>query len=378
MGTKNLRGTVSVERVNKYIRLRWRFQKKRYCLNLFGYNKANLLRAKKIAVQIENDMASGSFDITVRRYKPLAAQEVEAVEKSIVEHFEEWVRTYRNMDCEKDKDYNATRNMMKRWGEFNVGDVVNRMKQETFGSRIYNRRLTLLNAFFLWAERNKIVPENPLTDVLPKKVQRSEKADRKPFTVEEIRLILTAFKNDTFNLANGGYKHSHYYPFIYFLFQTGVRNGEAVGLRVQHIDLKKNLIHIKESLARTLKGTNDAARIRKDTKNGKHRVLPLPEDLKELLMPLIAGKDEDDLVFMSPTGKAIDDKMFQRRIFKKVLHHLGIPHRVLYACRHTFGSRLINSGVNPVTTAFLMGNSPETALRHYTHLTILPDSLPSL
>jgi integrase len=73
MGTKSLKSTVSVERINKRLRLRWRYQKKRFCLNLFAYNKTNLLRAKKIAVQIENDIASGTFDISVKRYKPVGA-----------------------------------------------------------------------------------------------------------------------------------------------------------------------------------------------------------------------------------------------------------------------------------------------------------------
>jgi len=70
--------------------------------------------------------------------------------------------------------------------------------------------------------------------------------------------------------------------------------------------------------------------------------------------------------------------MFQRRILKKILAGLKIEHRVLYACRHTFGSRCIEAGINPVMTAFLMGNSPETALRNYTHLLELPTGIPGI
>jgi len=62
--------------------------------------------------------------------------------------------------------------------------------------------------------------------------------------------------------------------------------------------------------------------------------------------------------------------------FKKVLLSLGIDERVLYACRHTFGSRCIDEGVSPVMTAFLMGNNPETTLRNYTHQLNIPDNLP--
>jgi len=162
------------------------------------------------------------------------------------------------------------------------------------------------------------------------------------------------------------------------MFKTGVRNAEAIGLRVRDIDFTNNLVHIREVLARTIKGSNASARIRKETKNGKQRIIPLTEDLKSLIFPLVTKKRPDDLVFVSHKGKSIDDSMFQRRILKKILAGLKIEHRVLYACRHTFGSRCIEAGINPVMTAFLMGNSPETALRNYTHLLSLPGALPDI
>ncbi len=52
MGTKNLKGTVSIENIGGRIRLRWRFQQKRFSLNLFHFNRVNFLNAKVIAVNI--------------------------------------------------------------------------------------------------------------------------------------------------------------------------------------------------------------------------------------------------------------------------------------------------------------------------------------
>lgn len=378
MGTKNGKGTVSIEKINKRIRLRWRFQKKRFSLNLFHFTKANLIQAKKIALIIENDLLIGTFDFSLNRYKPIALQETKPLNKSIIEHFQDWVKNYRNMDCEKDIDYNSTRNMMKRWGSFDESTILSHLNNETFAAKTYNRRLTLLKAFFKWAFKANLITKNSLEDVLPKKTRKLEKSNRKPFTEDEIFRILEALKKNKFCSQQTQFKHSHYYPFVFFLFKTGARNSEAVGLRVQNIDLESNFIHIKEVLARTLKGTNAAARIRKETKNGKHRIFPLTEDLKIVLIPLIINKNPDDLVFTSQTGIAIDDSMFQKRIFSKVLKSLNITHRVLYACRHTFSSRCIEYGINPVTTAFLMGNNPETALRNYTHLMSLPDKLPNI
>jgi integrase len=360
--------------------LRWRFQKKRYSLNLFVFSKSNLLQAKKIARQIEKDIVHNCFDTSLKKYKPLTNHEPPPVVivKTLVEHFQDWVKNYRNMDCERDIDYNSTRNMLLRWGKFDTSTIVIHLNNELFGARTYNRRLNLLKGFFTWTTKNKITEMNPLEDVLPRKVRQTEKPNRKPFTEDEIKRILEAFRNNTFCPKSSSFKHSHYYPFVFFIFKTGVRNAEAVGLRVQHINAANSQITIKEVLARTLKGTNPSARIRKETKNGKQRALPFTDDLKEVLLPLINGKKPDDLMFTSPNGLAIDDNMFQKRVFSKILKGLNIEHRVLYACRHTFNSRCIQAGINPVTTAFLMGNNPETALRNYTHLLSLPSELPNI
>jgi integrase len=157
-----------------------------------------------------------------------------------------------------------------------------------------------------------------------------------------------------------------------------VRNAEAVGLRVGSIDLNQRRILIKEVMARSTKGTHAEARVRKETKNGKERLLPLTDDLLEVLKAVLINKKPDDLVFQSFKGLPIDDRMFQRRVFKVVLKGLNIKDRALYACRHTFGSRCIDEGINPVMTAFLMGNNPETALKNYTHMISLPKDLPSI
>lgn len=377
MGRRTSKGLVSIDKDKERIRLRWRYQSKRYSLNLFRFTTANLHQAKKIALRIEQDLLTDNFDATLYRYKPQAML-VQKKASQLYEHFEFWVKEYRHRDCDKHVDYWAARNMLKRWGEITIHQVVQKFNAEAINARTYNRRLTLLNGFFQWLVKQEIERINPLADVQPKIVKKQPNPKRRPFTVEEIGKILFAVKNDTHCPKSSRYKHSHYYPFLYFIFKTGVRNAEAVGLRLSHIDQAKSVIRIAEVMARTLIGTNSNARIRKETKNEKVREIPLTPDLWEILLPLLNGKKKDDLVFNSPTGLAIDDRMFQRRVFKPVLKALNIEERDLYACRHTFGSRCIESGLTPVMTAFLMGNNPETALRNYTHQLSLPNVLPQL
>src|SRR5690242_7313413 len=114
--TRNPKGCVSIINDANRLRLRWRFQKKRYSLNLFVFSKANLSQARKIARQIEKDVVHNCFDISLKKYNPLTNHEPPpvVVVKTLVQHFQDWVKNYRNMDCERDIDYNSTRNMLLR------------------------------------------------------------------------------------------------------------------------------------------------------------------------------------------------------------------------------------------------------------------------
>lgn len=228
MGHKNQKGTVTITNYKGRIRLRWRYQSKRYSLNLFAFSKQNLLQARKTALEIEQDMVIGRFDFTLIKYD--GKEDVHKKEhKTIVTYFEEWVTSYKQMDCEKHTNYNSTRNMMKKWGKIDEANIQKKLSLETNAAVTYNRRLTILKSFSKWLVKKGIWKSNPLEDINPKKVKKVKEQKRMPLTEEEISAILSAFKNDTFTPKYSAYKHSHYFPFIYFLFKTGVRNAEAIG-----------------------------------------------------------------------------------------------------------------------------------------------------
>jgi integrase len=376
---KKQKGTVAIENFKGRIRLRWRFRGERYSLSLFPYNKLNVSAAKKVALKIELDMLNDQFDATLVAYgKQTSLPEVKVQPKTIVEYFEKWTKDFKQLDCDINSDYHHLRNTLRKWGELDSRQMLIALNKENYSPKTFNERLSMLFHFSNWMVRQEYWKLNPFDGVSKRKVKRTQLPERKPFTENEISLILDAFRYDKVCPKSSSIKHSHYYPFMFFLFKTGVRNAEAVGLRVGHVDIKNKHIHIKEALARSVKGTHPTVRVRKETKNGKVRLLPFTDDLKAVLLPLLVNKAADDLVFLSPRGLSIDDRMFQRRIFKPVLHALNIPARVLYATRHTFGSRCIDQGITPVMTAFLMGNNPETALKRYTHQLNIPENLPAI
>ena len=374
-GNKKAKGSVAITEDRSRIRLRWSYLSKRYSLNHSFSSQVNMLSAKKLALLIEQDIALGVFDVGLEKYTGKRSSE-HAKSASFTEQFEHWVRNYKQMDCDLHTNYNSTRNMIRKWGRVDASTVVRRLNAEVSAPVTYNRRLTILRTFGDWLVEQKVWEKNPLASVQRKRIKNVKDPKREPFTENEISSILEAFRSNAACSKFSNTRHDHYYPFMYFLFKTGVRNAEAVGLRVKHVDVGKKIISIKEVMARQLNNSSGANRIRKSTKNEKERTLPLTKDLENVLTPLIAKKEPDGLVFISPTGKPINDENFRKRIFTKVLDSLNIRTRVLYACRHTFGSRCIDHGITPVMTAFLMGNNPETALRRYTHQLSIPESLP--
>jgi integrase len=377
MGHKNGKGTVSITVYKERIRLRWRYSSRRFSLNLSAATELNMLQAKKLALQIEQDLILGSFDESLFKYN--GKQAITSNKgKSFTENFEYWVKNYKQMDCEVHTNYHSTRNMIRKWGKVDASNVVKKLNAETNAAVTYNRRLTILRGFIDWLVEQQVWEANPLTSVQRKRVKAKKLPTREPFTTEEIGKILEAFRTNSACSPYSNTKHEFYYPFIYFLLKTGVRNAEAIGLRIRHVDFEAKQIHIREVLARTLKCTGAHNRVRKSTKNEKERILPLTSDLVTLLRPLVEKREPDDLVFLSPQKKSMDDENFRKRVFYPVLDYLGIRRRVVYACRHTFGSRCIDSGITPVMTAFLMGNNPETALRRYTHQLSIPDTLPGI
>ncbi|KOP26292.1 hypothetical protein AMR41_11370 [Hapalosiphon sp. MRB220] len=186
------------------------------------------------------------------------------------------------------------------------------------------------------------------------KVKVAEKPIPKPFTLEEVKRILEYLKNSQY--------YSHYYTFILFLFNTGCRVSEAIGVRWQDVDLAKREIHIYESLARN-KGSS-SNRQRKPTKTSKYRIIPINNTLFELLSEMKKGKP-DDLIFISPKGLPIDDHNLSQRCWRKTLEELRISHRPLKSTRSTFVSHCISSGMTVQETASITGHDIRILIKYY-------------
>lgn len=228
------------------------------------------------------------------------------------------------------------------------------------------RLLTVLSACFSWAVESGLVTANPFSGMAAK--LKRPKAERAidPFTITERDNILQAFQEHP--------THSHYYSFVKFLFLTGCRTGEAIGLQWKHIAADLSSITFTQSFSSKLRTT-------KGTKTGKTRKFPCNSDLRGLLAtikPLHAKPT--DLVFTSPSGRPIDNGKFTSRIWKGCKAggktYIGImpsliasgaveAYRSPYHTRHTFITLMVRARLTIPQIAELVGNSPEIILKHY-------------
>lgn len=235
------------------------------------------------------------------------------------------------------------------------------------------RVLCRLSACCEWAKRSKLIPVNPFVELLADVKVKHNREEPDPFSRQERDAIVEVFKTHKV--------HSHYAPFIEFLFLTGCRTGEAIGLR--WCNVTSSHILFTESFSGVTKQS-------KATKTGKSRRFPINEQLEACLASL--GRCEpESLVFTSSNGNPIHNRNFTVRVWKgaregsKNYSGVLLPlveqglverYRPLYNTRHTFCTLALEAGLTLSQVARLVGNSPQTLLHHYSGAKV--DSVPFL
>ena len=189
---------------------------------------------------------------------------------------------------------------------------------------------------------------NPWVDMVLR-VRVEPKQMPKPFTHEAMTAIVEGFKKSRY--------YSYYTDYVEFLFGTGCRTAEAIGLRWKHLTDDCSSIWIGESLTRG---------VRKATKTNRARTISLSEKLKQMLLRRRPEKpDPERLVFRSAKGGAIDGQTFRNRAWTSVLEESGVDYRQPYNTRRTFISYALDMGMNPVEVAQLTGHDVQTLYENY-------------
>lgn len=329
-------------------------------------NKQDLKVAQAIATRISLDVLSGNFDGNLDRYHLTPKSEVlkapEAKPKSLLDLWDSWVGTLSLSAATKGDHYKVIRSQISKADPKPL--ETHWFTEADLAASTFNTRLGFLRRLGKWALQERLMDLNPWELINSRKVSRQP---IKPFDAREIKLILQGFKT----------MYPRWLSYTKFLLATGVRSGEAIGLQWKHINFERGELTIAESLSRDRTG-NGYRKIRKGTKTGSIRVLPMSEPLRSLLLALRPeGAKPDALIFQNRKGGYLSESKY-RETWIKVLAAQRVEYRCPYKTRHTCLSHAIEQGVPITGVAYLAGHSSTAmVIQHYGHMVNRP-SLPKL
>ena len=134
-------------------------------------------------------------------------------------------------------------------------------------------------------------------------------------------------------------------PLIRFSLNTGMRQGEQLGIRWEDVDWKRRMIHLEE------------------TKTGIPRDVPMNNVVEEILRQL--GPEDSGFVFKKD-GKPIVGKT-AHYFFVKAVRSAGVPHCRWHDLRHTVITRmLVDQGMPMKSVMLIVGHTDMKTTAGYT------------
>ena len=229
--------------------------------------------------------------------------------------------------------------LLPYWSEAPIGRITKaraddyrreRHAEKRVSDTTINRDLEVLRHLLFWAVDAGHLAANHLSRV------RMVRERRKPRLIvslgEEEKLLATAAP--------------HLRRIIIAALDTGMRRGEILTQRWEHIDFERRLLYVTHS----------------KTAEGEGREIPLTERLFALLQ---SSRQPDDLVF---TFDGVPIKRIKTG-WKAAIRRAGIRYFRFHDLRHTHNTRLMLAGVQQEVRKSLMGHSSgEDVNAIYTHV----------
>ena len=377
---KATKGSVQIKVSNGRLQLVFSYRGKRHYLSL-GFPDTSQTRklAEMRAREIELDILSGHFDETLAKYKPASALStvtpsatpIQTSNPSLSELWEKFL-DYKRPQCSPSTmryQYRAFTRYLKKLPTHDL-QCTSEIREHILKNIPVDsakRFITRLSACCDWATKSGWIPQNPFKGMaseikLPKSSQRGGMDDIDPFSAAERDAILDAFQTNAACSKHSRVKHSYYYGYSFFLFNTGCRPSEAIGLQWKHISSDFRFITFEQAVVESENGTI----CKEGLKTQDRRRFPCNLKMQEFLKSIRPRNwNPEELVFPSPTGRWIDSNNFRSRVWRPILEHLGIEYRKCYQTRHTFITLALENGLDAKDVARLVGNSPEVIYRHY-------------
>ncbi len=189
------------------------------------------------------------------------------------------------------------------------------------------------------AERHGFV--SPTVTLKPLK---NKKSDVEPFTLDQVQQILATVRAD-------------YRCYFTVRFFTGMRTGEAHGLKWKWVDFERRLILVRETF---VLGEDEYTKT-----DSSQRDIQMTQVVFEAFQRQWAATGHlSEYVFCNREGLPLDNTNFNDRVWKPLLAHLGLAQRRPYQMRHTAATLWLASGESPEWIARQLGHASTQMLFH--------------
>jgi len=239
----------------------------------------------------------------------------------------------------KDWHVDRLKPLLPYWSEVPIGRITKAMALDyrrrrhaakAVSDTTINRDLEALRHILFWAVEQGLLPTNPLAGM------RMVKERRKPRSVlalgDEPLLLRAAAP--------------HLRPIIILALDAGMRRGEILNQRWEHVDFARRLLSVTCS----------------KTAEGEAREIPLTARVHDLLLAI---RQKEGLLF-TYQGKPI---RAIKTAWKAAVRRARIRYLRFHDLRHTFNTRLMEAGVLQDIRKALMGHSSgEDVNSIYTHV----------
>lgn len=224
------------------------------------------------------------------------------------------------------------------------------------------RAMGVLGGILDDAQRDNRIGKNPARRAtnLPRKVS---KKDRRYLNDAEVAKLAAAIKDPQLAVL------------VLVLAYTGIRWGEAIGLRVKHVNFLRHRLHIRENAVQV-----DGEIHTGEPKSWERRTVPFPAFLTKALETLTQDKGPNDLVFANALGKHLlrpRTSSTSGSWFVAALRAASIPLLTIHDLRHTAASLAISAGANVKVVQKMLGHK-SAAMTLDTYADLFDDDLDSV
>lgn len=207
-------------------------------------------------------------------------------------------------------------------------------KSEATQIKVYQ----LMVSIFKVAEENGVIYKTPMTSTVKPDGYKSKK-----------KVALTAAQSADLRAAVKGCDIE---PFVVLVMNTGLRKGEALGLKWENVDLTRRELHVRTELQ--FENNNRGIIVNSLKSPSAYRTIPFTEDVFRVLLRLWA-QQEGELVFHDRDGKPLSHGQF-RGMWKSVPKNIAAdltPHIL----RHTAITNWIAGGHDIKAVQYLAGHA---------------------